>query len=159
MLCYSIYRNFEAGSFDDEGVSAFKGDKMTQDKKLQNINMEDRKMAKKKDLLIILALLILAGGIWFFFQWTNEGQVRPGAYGVIHYGQDLIKVVPLYTDQIFSVDSNPNVIFKVQEGSIAFSKSDCPDQVCVHTGFIDRSYHFAACLPNLLLLTIREEEE
>ena len=119
---------------------------------------QERKIIKKRDALILLILLILAGGVWFFIQSTNE-EVGARAYGEIHFGQNLIKVVPLYRDQTFTVGPNPNVIFEVQDGSIAFSKSDCPDQVCVHTGFIYRRHHFAACLPNSLLLMIREEEE
>ena len=120
---------------------------------------QDRVMSRKRDLLIILILLTLAGGIWFFIQSKNVEQEGPHPYAQIHYGQNLIQVVPLHTDQTFSAGPNPNVIFEIQDGAIAFTKSDCPDQVCVHTGFIHSRYQFAACLPNFLLLTIREEEK
>ena len=129
-----------------------------QESKVQDNKIQERKMVRKRDALILLTLFVLAGGIWFFIQSSNE-EVGARVYGEIHFGQNLIKVVPLYNDQIFSAGPNPNVIFEVQDGSIAFSKSDCPDQVCVHTGFIYKRHHFAACLPNSLLLMIREEEE
>ena len=119
---------------------------------------QDRIMSRKRDLLIIMIPLVLAGGIWFFSQSRNVEQEAPHAYAEIHFGQNPIKVVPLHTDQTFSAGPNPNVIFEIQDGAIAFIKSDCPDQVCVHTGFIHSRYQFAACLPNFLLLIIREDE-
>ena len=121
--------------------------------------MQDRKILGKKDLLLILVLLVLAGGIWMFLTTSNAPPEEAHAYAEIYFGQHLAKAVPLHIDQTFSVDHNPNVVFEVRDGSIAFLKSNCPDQVCVMVGFINSPWHFAACLPNFLLLTIRYDEE
>lgn len=42
----------------------------------------------------------------------------------------------------------------LQDGKIRFSKSDCPDQVCVHTGNIYRTGQIAACVPANALIRI-----
>jgi len=80
-------------------------------------------------------------------------------YGEVYYWGDMVKAVPLHIDQTFSIEHNPYVVFEVRDGAIAFVKSNCSDQVCIHMGFIDRPWHFAACLPNALLLRVQFDEE
>jgi len=64
--------------------------------------------------------------------------------------------VYLDDERTFSVDAVPNVVFEItDDGQIAFKKSDCPDQICVNTGFLNRSGQMAACLPNGVILSIR----
>ena len=42
----------------------------------------------------------------------------------------------------------------IQDGQIKFQESNCPDQVCVATGFINRSGEIAACVPAGVLVRI-----
>jgi len=39
-------------------------------------------------------------------------------------------------------------------GMIRFQKSDCPDQICVHTGFISKPGQVSACIPAQVLVRI-----
>ena len=121
--------------------------------------MQSRKLLNKRDLLLILVLLILAAGIWIGITVFSAPQEESHVYAEIHFGHNLIKTVPLHIDRTFSAGPNPNVVFEIRNNEISFSKSDCPDQVCVNTGFISRHWEFAACLPNLLLLTIQISED
>lgn len=41
-----------------------------------------------------------------------------------------------------------------EKGRIRFEKSDCPDLMCVNTGWIKRHGQIAACLPNKILIKI-----
>ena len=41
-----------------------------------------------------------------------------------------------------------------QKGRIRFVKSDCPDLVCVNTGWIKKPGQIAACLPNRMLIKL-----
>ena len=41
-----------------------------------------------------------------------------------------------------------------ENGRIRFAKADCPDRVCVRTGWISRSGQIAACVPGQLILRI-----
>lgn len=41
-----------------------------------------------------------------------------------------------------------------QGGEVRFTRSDCPDQVCVHTGNISRTGEIAACVPANALIRI-----
>jgi hypothetical protein len=60
-------------------------------------------------------------------------------------------------NRVFSVPELPQVSFEVRDGRAAFIRSDCPDQICVHTGFIGQSGQFAACLPNRAVLRVEGE--
>lgn len=44
--------------------------------------------------------------------------------------------------------------FVYEAGRIRFADADCPDRVCVHTGWISRSGQIAACVPGRLILKI-----
>lgn len=47
-----------------------------------------------------------------------------------------------------------DVIIIAEKGRIRFVESDCPNQICVHTGWISKSNQIAACLPNRILVKI-----
>ena len=47
-----------------------------------------------------------------------------------------------------------DVIIIAEKGQIKFLESDCPNQICVYTGWIYRANQIAACLPNRILVKI-----
>ena len=47
-----------------------------------------------------------------------------------------------------------NISLQLQNGKIRFLSSDCPNQTCVNTGFIDRIGETAVCLPNKTAVTV-----
>ena len=49
--------------------------------------------------------------------------------------------------------------FSYAGGRIRFSKADCPDQICVRTGWISRYGQIAACAPGHLILKIEGDPE
>ena len=120
--------------------------------------MQREKKLSKKDLLLILSILVVAAVAWLVITNLFAPEEEHITYSEIHLGGHLAKVVPLNVDQTFSIPERPGVVFEVRDGAIAFIQSNCPDQVCVHTGFIDSPWHFAACLPNVLLLSIQAGE-
>ncbi len=45
-------------------------------------------------------------------------------------------------------------IIEVQNGKIRFKQAQCPDQVCVNTGWIQRPGEIAVCLPSGMIIKI-----
>jgi len=111
----------------------------------------------KRDVCIILTVLavgFLLLGVRYFFQRDNEGY-----YAEISHINGMIRV-PLHVNNIFTVSETlPTVIFEVRAGQIAFIASDCPDQLCVQSGFLHRAGQMAACLPNGLILRIPSDDD
>ena len=117
--------------------------------------MKPDKLLTKRDALLIALILITGLSMLGFHQWRNSvdadfitAEIRSD-YGIY--------LVSLGEDRTFYII--PNVIFEVADGQIAFVKSDCPDQICVRTGFISRGGQMAACLPNGLVLSILSMED
>ncbi|MDD2579137.1 MAG: NusG domain II-containing protein [Clostridia bacterium] len=50
-------------------------------------------------------------------------------------------------------------VLEWEEGRIRFAEADCPDQICVRTGWISRSGDMAACVPGQLVLRIEGEAQ
>jgi hypothetical protein len=128
------------------------------------------KRITKTEIIAVTAVLLVTGVILFFQQGiiaspvTEEPAVPEDESGVPAIVAEItspfaVYTIPLDVDGSFHVDFMPNVLFQVSDGQIAFVKSDCPDQVCVNTGFLYRRGHIAACLPNRMLLMIVESED
>ena len=109
------------------------------------------KKASKKEFIFIGLILVAALGL-FLFQRNSYADVE---YATITIEGVEVMSVPLDTNQIFTLDSDPHVSFEVRDGAIAFVENDCPDLVCVNRGFVSSSNPIpAACLPKSILLTV-----
>ena len=113
-----------------------------------------RKFFVKSDIiLIIMALTLSAAGAWAY----SARPAEVGEYAEIYYNSELIKTVDMteHTEMEFVLPQNENVVFHTDgNGRIRFERSDCPDKICVHSGWLWRSGEVAACLPNGFVLKI-----
>ena len=46
------------------------------------------------------------------------------------------------------------IFHQFEDGTIRFEASDCPDQVCVQTGWVSRLGQVSACVPGHLILSV-----
>ena len=62
-------------------------------------------------------------------------------------------------DQEFSIldETGLPVTFQVKDHAIRFLSSNCPDKVCVNTGFLKNDLEVACCLPNQTTLFVSQE--
>ena len=112
------------------------------------------KFAKKSDILIILIILISGGILWAVY--NNSVSSKP-AKAEIYYKSELIKTVDLSKgqDKTFSIPQSDHIAFHLTtDGRIRFEDSDCPDKICIKTGWLSKVGHTAACLPNEVFLKI-----
>lgn len=104
----------------------------------------------KKSRVLVLFILIICIIFAVFFQFNKPS----GTEAVIIIDGKEAMHVPLEDEYTFSAENLENVVFQVKDGKIAFIHSDCPDKLCVNTGFISKPGQYAACLPNKVLLKI-----
>jgi len=50
-----------------------------------------------------------------------------------------------------------DVILELEQGKIRFAESDCPDKICVNTGWLSKNGQVAVCLPRRVSVEIRGE--
>ena len=106
-----------------------------------------------KDIILIAVILVMGFSILFI----RRGDSVENGHNIFveitsSHGTH---IVYLDDDTVFELPHMPHVTFEVREGQIAFVKSDCPDQICVLTGFLSRPGQMAACLPNSLIMVVK----
>ncbi|MBC8545070.1 NusG domain II-containing protein [Bianquea renquensis] len=109
-----------------------------------------RKFFKKTDLLLIGGLCVLALILLLVVTLSSP----KGTTAQIYLHDVCVMTCDLSEDSIFQIDQAPEVTFQIQDGKIRFLSSDCPDQVCVRTGFISLAGQTAVCLPHRLVVRI-----
>ena len=111
--------------------------------------MSERRLFNFKDLWLLAGLAVFAALIFFVLSSNDAGSAE-----ILIDGETV--TVSLSADRDIVLESLPNVKFQVRDGGIAFVKSDCPDQICVRSGFLHRAGQAAACLPNRVSIIIIE---
>jgi hypothetical protein len=118
-----------------------------------NINTnKERVFFALKDLIPIVAFLLIA--VVLFLCMRTDG----GAYAELLSDNKVIERIDLSKDGELTPNGY-NVVLSVKSGKIAFIQSDCPDKICVHTGYIGSVGQSAVCLPNRLTLRIVADDE
>lgn len=123
--------------------------------------MEQNTSWQKPAVILIAFLLVvsLASLFYLFFPKTGTDYVAD-----IYQNGVLIKTIRLngiQETETFTIEGENNCINKVevQPGRIAIISADCPDQICVHQGFISDSRLPITCLPNRLVIQLRPARE
>lgn len=120
----------------------------------RNESHKNRPLIRKQDLLILFLVVLAAAGIYLiprFLKPVSSVEAR------IYIRNELVKRIPLghAAAEEFSLDGLPGLIIRCDgEGGICFLRSDCPDQLCVHSGVLRRTGDFAACLPNEVMISL-----
>ena len=105
----------------------------------------------KNDILLILALLILAGGVWIFLRLTRQ----EGAEAIVTIDGVETARLPLDTDTVrtFETGAFSNTVV-VENGCVYVSEANCPDLICVHQGAVRYDGETIVCLPHKLIVTV-----
>lgn len=108
-------------------------------------------------LLIVIVLLLSLIGTAAVLLWHGSGEVA-----CIYQDGELLRKINLDTvtsPYHFTVtweDGGENTI-SVEHGRICVSHADCPDQICVRTGWISDGVTPIVCLPNHLSIRIQSD--
>ena len=107
--------------------------------------------AHKNDLLLVLALLLLAGGAWLLTLLTRRagGEVEVAVDGAAE------ALLPLSADRSYTWTGAAGTNTLVIENGAAYMVSaDCPDKLCVKRGPIRYDGENIVCLPHKLTVTV-----
>ncbi len=112
-----------------------------------------KRKTMRNDILLILALLLLAMGIWGVLRLTR----RPGGEAVVTVDGHLAATLPLSVEATLPVGAGQGFlnIVEVSGGRVRVADADCPDRLCVRQGWIERDGESIVCLPHKLVVTVR----
>lgn len=101
----------------------------------------------------IFSILALSVCILLFqYKSSNEQNIL----AEIYLNGEQIKIISLSavdTPYSFTVEGeNGTNIISVEHGRICVSEADCPDQICVHQGWVSGCVTPIVCLPNKLVI-------
>ena len=115
----------------------------------------ERKLATKRDALIIFIILILSIGLIIISQ--------------LRTGDKPVAVITVNSVQVYKIDLNSvtekqeivlenGINIEAYEHSIRFVESNCNDKTCVHSGELKKVGDVAACLPNKTVISIESNK-
>lgn len=117
--------------------------------------MKERRLASKKDVILIAVLLTAAILMFLFFH--SKGR---GGTAVIEVNGQKLETVALDSLQVpreITVTGMDNITVEIElsKDGARFISSGCPDKVCVNTGLISHVNESAVCLPGRVSITIK----
>ncbi|MDD3244152.1 MAG: NusG domain II-containing protein [Eubacteriales bacterium] len=109
---------------------------------------------KRGDLVVAgIVLLMMAASLLPLL----GGAATRGTRADIYRDGSLLFSAALAQDAVYRISAGVQV--EVKDGRARVCASDCPDQVCVRTGWISRPGQTAVCLPNRLVVRVSGGEE
>lgn len=114
--------------------------------------MDNRHFFNIRDLAVIIVLLFIAVTAFII---SNISTIGKSEYVQIIYDSQILAELPLDSDTEYIPEFNKNIIIEIKAEKVHFKTSDCPDKICVNTGWLSRPGQTAVCLPNKLSIVLK----
>lgn len=113
-------------------------------------------MLKKGDLILVIGIIfaVVLGSVFLRFYYSNAGD----KIAVIKQNNKVLKSINLNTvtqPEEFKIAGMYSEVILIEKGRIRFKEANCPDKVCVKTGWLTRNGEMAACIPNRTIIEIK----
>lgn len=118
-----------------------------------------KQLASKAQLLVVTAIALLVLASVGFLIYRQLQPAEPAMSAVVSVRGVDVCVVDLSKDtEPYDIDLNAllgvGVVLEIQEHEIHFKSSTCPDQICVHAGWLWRDMDIAVCMPNQVSIMV-----
>lgn len=102
---------------------------------------------KKKEIIFIAVILLLAGGLWLGMQLKKPENVKSVTIRVM--GEEF-GTYSLQENQVIEIGGTN--IAEIKDGQICMIAADCPDKLCIYQGPFGEHGGMIVCLPNEVLI-------
>ena len=109
---------------------------------------------KKRDLILIASILIVAIALFLVVEMTKE----EGAGVTVKVDGIEVAEYSLAKNGTHSLNGGTNILV-IEDGKAYLSDANCPDKLCVHQGKISMTGETITCLPNKLTVTVFGTEQ
>ncbi len=114
--------------------------------------MNNRKFFNNRDIAAIAVIFLLALALYTGYRLYMGNSA---SYAEVIYDGQVIEKLPLNEDREYTPEINNNIVIEVKDKRIHFKHSDCPDKICVNTGWLSRAGQTAVCLPNKISVVVK----
>ena len=111
----------------------------------------------RNDIILGLAVIILAAGIWLFTELMKED----GSFAVVTVNGTESSRYSLDEDAEIRLESENGGfnLLVIKNGKADITEASCPDHVCVDQRAISKTGEAITCLPNKTVITVDGEED
>ena len=107
----------------------------------------------KREFFIITGAVIVSAAVLMIIYIVKA----PGSTAVITAdGKEIYRTELSGSSREFELAAADGAVFEINDGSIRIKSNDCPDKICVHTGFISEEGETIVCMPKKLIVTIEK---
>jgi len=111
---------------------------------------------KKRDIILIIIIVAIIGQLLFinkFMALKNADKV------VIYFNNKLYRECSINDEETINIKSAgiDNVI-SIHDGGVEMTHANCPDKVCVKTGFISKPGQSIVCIPHKINIKIVSDD-
>lgn len=119
--------------------------------------MNERRTFRKRELLFLLPIIIIAVIIWCSGYFSPKGD----EFVIEQNGQQILSSrLSNYTDsEEINIDGDIHLKIRISQNGIEIIETDCRDKICQNTGSISKSGESIICLPARLSISIRGTSE
>lgn len=108
---------------------------------------------KKKDFILITVILIAIAALFGYTKFKDANE--EAAVVAVYKDNELYKEIPLDEEVEFTIKDREHINkVKVHDNGVEVTEANCPDKVCVKTGFITKPSQSIVCIPNKLNIKI-----
>lgn len=108
---------------------------------------------KKKDFILIAVILIAIAALFGYTKFKDANE--EAAVVAVYKDNELYKEIQLDEEVEFTIKDREHINkVKVHDNGVEVTEANCPDKVCVKTGFITKPSQSIVCIPNKLNIKI-----
>lgn len=107
--------------------------------------------ADGKQVFVLVGIVVLGLG----FPLSGLGAGSPAVAAKIQVADQIVQELSLDKEGMWVVQGKGHIYtVQIKEGQIRILAADCPDQICVRTGFISRHRQSILCAPGQLIIKL-----
>jgi len=112
------------------------------------------KLFKKGDLILTVLVLLICLALIFLPKLFSGKLIA-----TVSVEGEIVETIKLdEVEKAYTFSPCDNVEIEVQQGKIRFLKSDCPDKLCVESGWLESNGATSACLPEKVVISVTGEK-
>ncbi len=113
----------------------------------------NRKKSIKNDVILIVVLLVVSLLAMLIINMLVK---KPGDRVIIKVDGKVVQELSLSEDMKVTVEGYQGGFNEIviENGYVKVNSADCPDELCVHTGTIDKSGETIVCLPHRVVVEV-----
>lgn len=115
-------------------------------------SLDGRIFFRRSDIAVVAIILFVALGIWGWRMFAPQSEAK--RIEIICDGKLTDTIVLPAADDVIALGEDGHVKLELKDHKIRFLETDCPDKICVRTGFISKVGQSAVCLPNRIVVRI-----